>query len=1385
MTGVQTCALPIWRSWGPGFSLFSLDADNGLENLESNTYPYANPVVTDDGQLMVYLHDNSSVNVEETVVKYAARSGSSYSKGGEIPAPGDSGDTSEEGYGDSQLSLAGTGSMAVAAWTRQMTSIQKDPIMTAPETGKPVYGTDQSGNWLYSPTLTADEQMMMLNGAEVYASVYANGRWTTTRLTENSTADMAPVAASNGQKAVVAWRAVSASSLEGDNTLFDQRDSILYKVYDGTSWSEAKTLYNGTSGAIKGIVADMMADGTAAVAYTLDTDLNDNTTTDREIAYAVIGTDGEVTRSVQATKDSYLDENPQLASVKFEGEERFVLGWYTEQAVASDSAMALDGGESGVSAEAVSDIRLMEFGTDGTTSQLLPDSMDQIASGYDVNITSNFRFTKNSETINDLSILWVERAEEITARDENTAMLVERDVLKGVKFYTHGEDHQQISFTAAVDVAEMGDGTLIDHFDAYVSNADTNEIKAVILGTTYDANSPVTRVAQAAGGETVSFQVPYRESAMYTATETYTDKIEVPSFLPDYNTVRLGASTQLQFTVENKGIHAISKIKIQVGDQTTSHQLDTPLLPGDSIQLYADYQVPQDKVVDPDYKVTATFDQGTGAAGSAETGGSEGALFGLIGARDGLNVVSGTVYLDLPDVEIVQAEVMNEENGQRTIQIGLNNHSDAALAYSGRSVRLSFFTDAACRTPIDENLLPGIVISDNRDMAELDEGGYSKQITFDVGEFVKNEDNTVQEIPSGGVIIYIKAEVLDKGKDSQGNSVVQGEPTAQDNFASVTCDNLKERTGKDVIIKSDISVQDGAATVTVDLQNTRLTETTTGNLLVTMLDANGNMVDFRQSYDSGANDKGLITLGGEGKATAQTFTFSDMDQYPGATFQVQYSDLVIEESGEANTELGSLFCTGLLADINSVQWTQSSDGHYEATIINPGVSSTQVTAMAKSPGAKVNFSNAESRDNVAAGTVSLSPDVTNTITITVTNDRKSSTYVLKIMPEGTIEPEPKPEPDVPVTDVSLDQSSVYLKTGDTVQLTAAVEPANAANQGLTWTSSSPSVATVDSTGKVTAVGEGTATITVTTADGGYTATCVVTVSSTEMKVEVKEGITEVPYAFRDLENLNTPEKITTAMRTAITQLGIPSGNTAVYDVTLMVNDGSGWKKADASNFPASGLTVTLPYPQGTNGSYRFKVVHMFTTNDFGKTPGTTETPAVTNTADGIRFTVTGLSPISVGWTAPDPEKPTDPGRPGTGGGSSGSSSYTVTVTKPEHGKVTASPSSASSGSTITLTVTPDSGYVLDTLTVTDSRGNEIKLTAQSGGKYTFTMPSRAVTVKATFAPLPGDTEKPCDGGTDCPSRTFTDLGGVGTWYHEAVDYALRNNLIVQWYEVKG
>ncbi len=87
------------------------------------------------------------------------------------------------------------------------------------------------------------------------------------------------------------------------------------------------------------------------------------------------------------------------------------------------------------------------------------------------------------------------------------------------------------------------------------------------------------------------------------------------------------------------------------------------------------------------------------------------------------------------------------------------------------------------------------------------------------------------------------------------------------------------------------------------------------------------------------------------------------------------------------------------------------------------------------------------------------------------------------------------------------------------------------------------------------------------------------------------------------------------------------------------------------------------------------------------------------------------------------------------GGSSGSSSpsYAVTVPdKTEHGTVTANRRYAEKGDTVTITVTPDSGYVLETITATDKNGNDLKLTDKGNGKYTFTMPGSKVEVKATF-----------------------------------------------------
>lgn len=103
-----------------------------------------------------------------------------------------------------------------------------------------------------------------------------------------------------------------------------------------------------------------------------------------------------------------------------------------------------------------------------------------------------------------------------------------------------------------------------------------------------------------------------------------------------------------------------------------------------------------------------------------------------------------------------------------------------------------------------------------------------------------------------------------------------------------------------------------------------------------------------------------------------------------------------------------------------------------------------------------------------------------------------------------------------VSGVELAQNAMTIYTGETATLTATVKPSDADNQNVSWTSSNPTVATVDANGNVSAVSPGTATITVTTKDGNYTATCEVTVQQrvtavtldkTEVTLKVNETVT--------------------------------------------------------------------------------------------------------------------------------------------------------------------------------------------------------------------------------------------------------------------------------------
>ena len=113
----------------------------------------------------------------------------------------------------------------------------------------------------------------------------------------------------------------------------------------------------------------------------------------------------------------------------------------------------------------------------------------------------------------------------------------------------------------------------------------------------------------------------------------------------------------------------------------------------------------------------------------------------------------------------------------------------------------------------------------------------------------------------------------------------------------------------------------------------------------------------------------------------------------------------------------------------------------------------------------------------------------------------------------------------------------------------------------------------------------------------------------------------------------------------------------------------------------------------------------------------------------------------------------------SGGSSSGKTTYKVTTSAVNNGGVNASPSNAEKGATITITLSPNKGYKLDKLTVTDGSGKSVSTVKKSDTVYTFTMPASAVKVGVSYVKA-----------TETPSKTTFNDVSANDWFTSAVDY---------------
>lgn len=157
---------------------------------------------------------------------------------------------------------------------------------------------------------------------------------------------------------------------------------------------------------------------------------------------------------------------------------------------------------------------------------------------------------------------------------------------------------------------------------------------------------------------------------------------------------------------------------------------------------------------------------------------------------------------------------------------------------------------------------------------------------------------------------------------------------------------------------------------------------------------------------------------------------------------------------------------------------------------------------------------------------------------------------------------------------------------------------------------------------------------------------------------------------------------------------------------------------------------------------------------------TTKSVKVTNKTDNtitVKFNGTNKDVAKDATKTFSYTKPSSGGS--SGGSSSGKTTYKVTTSAVNNGGVNASPSSAEKGATITITLSPDKGYKLDKLTVTDGSGKTVSTVKKSDTVYTFTMPASAVKVGVSYVKA-----------TETPSETkFNDVS-ANDWFASAVDY---------------
>jgi Zn-dependent metalloprotease/uncharacterized protein YjdB len=427
------------------------------------------------------------------------------------------------------------------------------------------------------------------------------------------------------------------------------------------------------------------------------------------------------------------------------------------------------------------------------------------------------------------------------------------------------------------------------------------------------------------------------------------------------------------------------------------------------------------------------------------------------------------------------------------------------------------------------------------------------------------------------------------------------------------------------------------------------------NYVLELYNANGEMLKYSDNYGT----------------TSEYINFYayETGNYYIKVYRYQYSSF-------STTQKYSLTATapvsGVSLDKTSVRLEEGKDANLVATVDS-----------ADAPNKRLTWSS--SNNSVATvdntGKVKAVGEGTATITVTTVEEGYTASCIVTVY-------------RVPVTGINLDRTTIELNKGQSVSLTASVSPANATNKNVNWSSSNISVATVDNAGKVRAVGEGTATITAATTDGGYTANCSVTVINAATGVildKATEGLkvgetrnltaTVIPVDARDtrvtwrssdasVAEVDNEGKITAKGlgKTTITVTTVDMGYTANCDIIVFEDPAvpgnvqavsAGYNSIQISwsevpgasryevyrldstsgNYRRVGDTAGVTYKDtglatGTNYYYKVRAYKtVWTTNHFGDYSSVVSTKPVLSVPESTMAVSAGYNSIRISWNA--------------------------------------------------------------------------------------------------------------------------------------------------------